>query len=88
MSQITPAGREEHAGIGQVLHCACLLLGYKSSSYGVESAPDMFDKANPKGMEAMLHYLLNKIRGAAQAKKAWYLLNLSLCLGLPLSCSI
>ena len=67
MSQTVSPGQE---GIGQVLRCALLLLGYKGSSYGVEVAPDMFHKANTKGMEALLHYLLSRIRGPAQAKKA------------------
>lgn len=55
--------------MGSVLHCALLLLGYKSSSYEVEADANMFDKSNTKGMEAVLHFLLSRLRGSLQAKK-------------------
>lgn len=63
-------GEEEQPSIGSVLHCALLLLGYKSSSYEVVAGPNMFDKSNPKGIEALLHFLLTRLRGSVQAKKA------------------
>ena len=69
--QMVPVEPQEIVlGTGTVLHCALLLLGYNSSSYEVEATPSMFEKANTKGMEALLHYLLSKIRGTAQARKA------------------
>ena len=58
---------EETQSIGSVLHCSLLLLAYKSCE--VEISPLMFDKANTKGLEAILHFLLTKLRGASQAKK-------------------
>ena len=56
--------------MGIVLHCSLLLLDYKSSNYDVDISPIMFDKANTKGFEAILHFLLTKARGTSQAKKA------------------
>lgn len=61
---------QEDTSIGSVLHSALLLLAYKSPVYEVDISPGMFDKANTKGMEALLHFLLTKLRGASQAKKA------------------
>ena len=63
---------QESQSIGSVLHCSLLLLAYKSSSYEVDIAPVMFDKANTKGLEAVLHFLLTKLRGASQAKKVTF----------------
>ena len=80
-------GEEEQPTIGSVLHCALLLLGYKSSSYEVTAGPNMFDKSNPKGIEALLHFLLTRLRGSIQAKKACSSCNMTLCFGPPLHCS-
>lgn len=80
-------GDEEQPSIGSVLHCALLLLGYKSSSYEVVAGPNMFDKSNPKGIEALLHFLLTRLRGSVQAKKACSSCNMALCFGRPLHCS-
>lgn len=63
-------GEEEQPNIGSVLHCALILLGYKTCSYEVIADPSMFDKSNTKGMEALLHFLLSRLRGSVQAKKA------------------
>lgn len=62
--------QEDQPNLGSVLHCALLLLGYKSSSYEVEADATMFDRSNTKGMEALLHFLLSRLRGSLQAKKA------------------
>ena len=69
-SQVMMQGEEEQPSFGSVLHCALILLSYKSSSYEVVADPNMFDKSNTKGMEALLHYLLSRLRGSVQAKKA------------------
>ena len=72
---------QESQSIGSVLHCSLLLLAYKSSSYEVDITPFMFDKANTKGLEAILHFLLTKLRGASQAKKvSLRILHLTLCI--------
>lgn len=60
---------QESQSIGSVLHCSLMLLAYKSFSYEVDITPFMFDKANTKGLEDVLHFLLTKLRGASQAKK-------------------
>ena len=69
-SEVMTQGEEEQPSIGDVLHCALILLDYKSCSYEVTAGPNMFDKSNAKGMEALLHFLLSRLRGSVQAKKA------------------
>ena len=62
--------QEDSPSAGSILHCALLLLAYKSAVYDVDVSPGMFDKANTKAMEALLHFLLTKLRGIPQARKA------------------
>ena len=50
-----------------VLHNALLLIGYNNASHEVD--PAMFDKANAKAFDSILHFLLVKLRGTSQAKK-------------------
>lgn len=70
MATASMVNLEECPSVSSVLHCTLLLLDYKSSTYEVEISPSMFDKANTKGMEAILHFLLTRLRGTYQAKKA------------------
>ena len=49
------------------LHNALLLVGYTSACQGI--GPAMFDKADIKGFDSILHFLLVKLRGASQARK-------------------
>lgn len=69
-SQVIMQGEEEQPSIGGVLHCALILLSYRICHYEVVAGPHMFDKSNTKGMEALLHFLLSRLRGSVQAKKA------------------
>lgn len=69
-SEVMMQAEEEQPSIGSVLHCALILLGYKNCSYEVIAGPSMFEKSNSKGMEALLHFLLSRLRGSVQAKKA------------------
>ena len=64
--------QDDCPSVGSVLHCALMLLSYKSSLHEVEISPGMFDKANTKGMESLLHFLLTKLRGISQSKKAGF----------------
>lgn len=50
-----------------VLHNALLLIGYSSASH--ETGGAMFDKADAKAFDSILHFLLVRLRGASQAKK-------------------
>ena len=54
---------------GKVMSNALLLLGHNNGSYGAPISEVLFDKPNSKAFEAILHFLLSKVRGAAQAKK-------------------
>ena len=57
---------------GNVLHSALLLLGFPDGSQATMLSTSMFDKTNTKAFEAILHFLLGKLKGATQAKKVWH----------------
>ncbi|KAL0028273.1 hypothetical protein WJX79_006483 [Trebouxia sp. C0005] len=63
------ARQKDSPNLGSILHCSLLLLGYKSSVYEADISASMFYKANTKGLESLLHFLLTKLRGVSQSKK-------------------
>ncbi|KAL0039816.1 hypothetical protein WJX77_008750 [Trebouxia sp. C0004] len=63
------ASQKDSPSVGSILHCSLLLLGYKASVYEADISASMFDKANTKGFESLLHFLFTKLRGASQSKK-------------------
>lgn len=65
--------------LGSTLHNALLLLGYTGGSQAAPAEDGMFDKPNSKAFETVLHFLLSKLRGAAQAKKVDLVRGFTLC---------
>ena len=77
------AGQKDNPSVGSILHCSLLLLGYKASVYEADISASMFHKANTKGLESLLHFLLTKLRGISQSKKASLACNMCTILSQP-----
>ena len=77
------AGQKDSPSLGSILHCSLLLLGYKASVYEADISASMFRKANTKGLESLLHFLLTKLRGVSQSKKASLACNMCTVLSQP-----
>ena len=77
------AGQKDSPSVGSILHCSLLLIGYKASVYEADISASMFHKANIRGLESLLHFLLTKLRGVSQSKKASLACNMCTVLSQP-----
>lgn len=69
MADTTAAHTGSELTLSSTLHNALLLLGYTGGPQAAPATEGMFDKASSKTFETVLHFLLSKLRGAAQARK-------------------